>query len=136
MIDRDLFEIAIKDLVVAKYFYGVAIKENTDYSYDATGFYLQQALEKCIKSISIGNDMGATHDIEYLIKKAKEMNIDLSLGDYLIKNAKMITSWDEETLQDYHDYKVESDKVKEAFPYVEEYLNIISRKIFSKENNL
>ena len=133
MLDRDLFEIAIRDLVVAKYFYGVASKENTDYSYDATGFYLQQALEKCIKSISIGNDMGANHDINTLILKAKEMNKDLLLSDYLIKNAKMITSWDEETLRDLHDYKTDKEKIIEAFPYVEEYLKIISKEIFKME---
>ena len=129
MLDRDLFEIAIRDLVTAKYFYGKAIQGNSDYSYNCTAFYSQQALEKCIKSISIGNDMGATHDIEYLIHKAKEMNIDLFLSDYLIENAKIISIWEEDALYEI-EYEVDHEKVKEVFPYVEVYLNTISKNVF------
>ena len=129
MLDRDLFEIAIRDLVVAKYFYGRISQGDSDYSYNCTAFYSQQALEKCIKSISIGNDMGATHDIEYLINKAKGMNINLFLSDYLIKNAKIISIWEEDALYEIQ-YKVDHEKVKEVFPYVEEYLNTISKNVF------
>lgn len=131
--DRDLFEIAVGDLKSAKSLYKFYIQKNEERCISRAAFHLQQALEKCIKSISIGNDMGANHDINTLILKAKEIDKDLLLSDYLIKNAKLITSWDEETLQDYHDYKVESDKVKEAFPYIEEYLKTISKEVFKME---
>lgn len=131
--DRDLFKIALGDLKCAKGLYKFYTQKNDERYLSGVAFHLQQALEKCIKSISTGNDMGENHDIESLISIAKEMNIDLLLSDYLISNSKMITSWDEETLHDYHDYKVDKEKVKEALPYVEEYLMNVSKEIFKKK---
>lgn len=131
--DKDLFEKAVGDLKCAKSLYRFYAQKNDERYISGIAFHLQQALEKCIKSISIGNDMGENHDIESLISKAQEMNVDLLLSDYLISNSKMITSWDGETLQDHHDYKVDKEKVKEALPYVEKYLMNVSKEIFKKK---
>ena len=135
MIDGDLFKIAERDLFYVKYFLNKTDKEFDDYRYNYVAFYLEQALEKCIKSISIGNDMGAINDIDVLILKAKEMNIDLHLSIGLMNNAKIISLWGEDALYELQ-HKVDKEKVKEVLPYVEEYLKMISKSIFKRDLNL
>lgn len=85
-------------------------------------YHMQQAIEKTIKlKAEIKGVILWGHDIDFLIKKCKDANIDIGIPKLIEEKADMITQWEAECR--YYPVKVvRRDSIKNAYDTLVEWL--------------
>ena len=91
------------------------------------GYHLQQAVELAIKfelEIS-GVEYVKTHDIDQLIRLAKNNKVDLHLPEYIEDHSEMFSAWESKTRY-ILGYLIEREKIEKSLAAVETMLVDIS----------
>lgn len=99
-------------------------------------YHLQQAVELALKYVLEQNGVSypKTHDIEILLKAAKDNQIFLSKFDWIYEHAEMLSSWEAKTRYIVA-YLVEKNKIMNALPEVHEFLSAIKELQFTTERD-
>lgn len=100
------------------------------------GYHLQQSLELAMKYILEENGVSypKTHDIDQLIRIARENDVDLHLSDYIDDHSEMFTLWESRTRYVLN-YQLELGKVEKAMDAVNDYLDRVQEAELTQENN-
>lgn len=86
-------------------------------------YHLQQAAELALKYVLEQNGVSypKTHDIEILLKAAKDNQVFLPGSDWIESHAEMLSSWEAKTRYIVA-YLVEKNKILNALPEVHDFL--------------
>lgn len=92
------------------------------------GYHLQQAVELAIKYLleQNGVEYPKTHDVDQLIRIAKDSDVELYLNEYLEDHAEMLSMW-EAKARYVLGYAIESKKVERALAEVDAYLAKVAK---------
>lgn len=90
---------------------------------NAVGYHLQQAMELALKYLleQHGVEHPKTHDIDQLIRLAREAGAELCLPEYLEDHAEMLSQWGAKSHY-VIGYAIEDRKVKRALREIDDYL--------------
>jgi len=93
-------------------------------------YLLQQSVELSIKyTLEInGLEYPKTHEIDQLIRLAKEKQVDLFLNEYIEEHSEMFSQWESKSRY-VLGYLVELEKIDRAIAGIEEYFKEISEKL-------
>lgn len=98
------------------------------------GYHLQQALELAMKYLLEENGIiyPKTHDIDQLIRIARQNNVNLHLSEYIDDHSEMFTLWESRTRYVLN-YQLELNKVEKAMKAVGNYLKNIQDMVKREE---
>lgn len=124
MEDETLLDKAYQNVEVAKMIFNSSKGDEIYLNY--IGYHLQQAVELGIKygMECFGVEYPRTHDIEQLILKCKDDDIDIGITDYVDDHSEMFTQWEAKTRY-IKNYRLESRKITKALCEVPKFLDSI-----------
>ncbi|MCQ2776099.1 MAG: HEPN domain-containing protein [Bacilli bacterium] len=119
------YSIAVTNLNSAIILFRYAIQDETQLN--VAGYHLEQALEFALKFELEMNGISypKTHDIEFLIKLAKDGGIQLNISDYIEDHAEMFSSWESKSRY-ILGYSIEYKKIETSIKEIDEYLKKLS----------
>lgn len=129
---KTLYEKSVANYKSARLLFENAIGDEEQLNF--AGYHLQQAIELAIKYLleQDGVEYPKTHDIDQLIRIAKDNDVELYMSEYLEDHAEMLSMW-EAKARYVLDYAIESKKIERALAEVDEYLATVAEAERSQE---
>ncbi len=117
-----LLDKAIQNYNVALVLYTSQLAQDEVYL-NYVGYHLQQSVELSIKHFLEvnGYEFEYSHDINILIKSAKDNDINWGNDEYIIDHSEMISSWESKTRY-IKNYGLETEKIDKAIHEIGHYL--------------
>lgn len=125
MSDQTLFDKAVSNyntaLILQRYM------GEDEAQLNAAAYHLQQSVELAVKYLleMSGVEYPKTHDIEQLIRLARENKVELYLPEYIDDHAEMFSQWEAKTRY-IIGYLVEEKKVVKATEAIDEWFRGLS----------